>query len=172
MSDKRIEVLLIEDNPDDAELVIRVLKKNHPTIHLEVVQEAVSALDFLFSTGKYAHRLTASTPALVLLDLHLPGNGGLSILRVMKAYARTKGIPVVVFTGSPDDKTRMESYQWGANSYVVKPTDFTEFQRAVQDIGAYWLGRNDGPPATLDNQDNAEAFSRDGHGSKGHIEDL
>jgi two-component system, response regulator len=166
MPDNRIEVLLIEDNLDDAELVTRVLKKHHPTIHLEVVQDAVSALDFLFSTGKYAHRLATSTPALVLLDLVLPGNGGLSILRVMKAYTRTKGIPVVVFTGSSEDRTRLESYQWGANSYVIKPTNYAEFQRAVQEIGAYWLGRNDGPPAAPDVNNATAVFSLDGDGEE------
>jgi two-component system, response regulator len=143
MPNQNMEVLLVEDNADDIELVLRVLRQHYPQLRIEVVRDSVSALDYLFSTGKYANRPFHRTPKLVLLDIGLPGNSGLNVLQVMKAYTRTKAIPVVVFTGNPEDKTKVKSYELGANSFVVKPTNYEDFQQVVQDIGTYWLSRND-----------------------------
>lgn len=140
-----IEVLLVEDNPNDLELALHALKKHHLANHIEVARDGVEALDFIFCTGKYAHRRIEDTPKLVLLDLKLPKVDGLEVLRQIKSDPRTKSIPVVMLTTSRQDRDVIESYQLGVNSYIVKPVDFEQFSETVQQLGLYWLLLNQPP---------------------------
>jgi two-component system, response regulator len=140
--DKPIEVLLIEDNREEARLTTSVLKQQHPDIHVELVQDGPSALDFLFSTGRYSNRAPGKTPALILLDMGLPKMSGIAVLKVIKSYTRTRVIPVVVFTSNPDDQLLLESYQLGVNSFVRKPINFEQFRQTIRTIAGYWLGIN------------------------------
>ncbi len=144
MNDKVI--LLVEDNPDDEALTRRALNKNNILNELVVATDGAMALDYLFGTGLYATRDAAVTPSLVLLDLNLPKIDGLEVLRRMRADERTKLIPVVMLTTSKQDEDVAKSYSHGANSYVCKPVDFTEFVEAARQIGLYWLMINRQPP--------------------------
>lgn len=140
-----IEVLLVEDNPRDAELTIRALKKHNFANRLFVVEDGVEALDFLFCRGSYAQRELANPPKVVLLDLKLPKLNGLEVLREIKADERTRAVPVVMVTSSREDPDIEAAYQLGANSYVVKPVDFDEFVDAMSNLGLYWLLVNQAP---------------------------
>lgn len=142
---KDVEILLVEDNPSDAELTLRALKKQHLANKLHHVKDGAEALDFLFGRGAYAGRKVENGPKLVLLDLKLPKVDGLEVLRQMKADPRTKIIPVVIMTSSKEDRDVIESYQLGVNSYVAKPVDFGQFSKAVEDLGLYWLLINHPP---------------------------
>jgi len=139
-------ILLVEDNPDDVELTLRALKKYNVTNRLDVAQDGVEALDYLFGTGTHADRDTSKMPALILLDLKLPKVDGLEVLRRMRADARTKLLPVVVLTSSKEERDLIESYDQGCNSYIRKPVDFAQFVEAVRQLGLYWLVLNEGPP--------------------------
>ena len=145
MNLNEIEILLVEDNPTDAELTIRALKKKNLTNNLEWVKDGAEALDFLFATGKYADRSTEDLPKLVLLDLRMPKVDGLEVLQKIKADDRTRKIPVVVLTSSKEDKDIVESYKLGVNSYVSKPVEFDEFTEAVSTLGLYWILLNKPP---------------------------
>lgn len=140
-----IEVVLIEDNPHDAELALRALKKSSLANKLQLLQDGAEALDFLFATGAYAAREINNRPKLILLDLKLPKVDGLEILRRLKADERTRTIPVVVMTSSQEEKDIVESYKLGVNSYIVKPVDFDKFVNSVADLGLYWLLLNKVP---------------------------
>ena len=142
MSEKIADILLVEDSPEDAELIMTTLKKHHAEVEIEHVMDGAAALDFLFSTGPYANREMPNTPRLIILDLHLPKVGGTEVLRVIKSYARTSAIPVVMLTTSPEERTILQSYQLGANSFVQKPASLEEFRQAIQGIGYYWLSIN------------------------------
>ncbi len=142
MSEKVVDVLLVEDNPDDAALIMTTLTKQHAETQFEWVSDGAAALDFLFSTGPFADRHLQNTPSLIILDLHLPKVSGTEVLRVIKSYARTSAIPVVILTTSPEEQTILQSYQLGANSYVQKPQDLEEFRQAIRGIGYYWLTVN------------------------------
>jgi two-component system response regulator len=133
-----VDILLVEDNPQDAELTVRSLKKQNLANHLTIVEDGAEALEFLFCNGKYASRVFG-TPKVVLLDLKLPKVGGLEVLRALKADDRTRSIPVVILTSSREDPDIKEAYALGANSYVVKPVDFDAFADAVSKLGLYWL---------------------------------
>ena len=133
------EILLVEDNPNDAELAIRTLKKNNLANRLIHVQDGVEALDFLFRRGKYAEREINQHPRLVLLDLKLPKVSGLEVLRTIKQHEQTKNIPVVVVTSSIEDPDIQSAYALGVNSYVVKPVQFEAFSEAISRLGIYWL---------------------------------
>lgn len=139
-------ILLVEDNPDDQALTLRALKKNHITNEVVVAKDGVEALDYLFGTGQYAGRDASNLPELVLLDLKLPKIDGLEVLARMRADPRTKLLPVVVLTSSREERDLIDSYTSGANSYVRKPVDFTEFTDAVRQLGLYWLLINQPPP--------------------------
>ena len=134
-----IEILLVEDNPRDAELTIRALKKKNLANSLYHVEDGVEALDFLFARGKYAQRDISETPRVVLLDLKLPRVDGLEVLTAIKADERTQTIPVVVVTSSAEDPDVKKAYQLGANSYVIKPVQFDSFMEAMVKVGIYWL---------------------------------
>jgi two-component system response regulator len=134
-----VEILLVEDNPRDAELTIRALKKKNLANNLYHVEDGVEALDFLFGRGKYSGRDINDAPKVVLLDLKLPRVDGLEVLSTMKSDERTQTIPVVIVTSSAEDPDIQTAYQLGANSYVLKPVQFETFIEAMSKIGVYWL---------------------------------
>jgi two-component system response regulator len=140
-----VEILLVEDNPRDAELTQRALRKHNLANHLVHVKDGQEALDWLFATGPYADRPVNHRPKVVLLDLKLPKVDGLEVLRAMRADDRTRTIPVVVLTSSREEQDLVTSYQLGVNSYIVKPVDFENFSDAVVQTGHYWLLLNEEP---------------------------
>lgn len=144
MSDKMI--LLVEDNPDDEALTIRALNKNKIANNLAVARDGVEALDFLFCTGPYSDRDPNDKPEVVLLDLKLPKVDGLEVLRRIRADERTQLLPVVVLTSSREEQDLVKSYSLGANSYIRKPVDFSQFVEAIHQLGMYWLVLNEPPP--------------------------
>ena len=140
-------ILLVEDNPDDEALTLRALKKNNIKNEVVVARDGAEALEFLFGTGKYAGRNTDVIPQVVLLDLKLPKVEGLEVLRQVRADKRTKLLPVVILTSSNEEQDRIQGYGLGANSYVRKPVDFSQFLEAARQLGLYWLVLNETPPA-------------------------
>jgi len=140
-----VDILLVEDNPQDAELTIRALKKHNLANRLTTVEDGAEALDFIFCRGRYATREFMHPPKVVLLDLKLPKVSGLEVLRVLKQDEKTRAIPVVVVTSSREDPDIKTAYALGANSYVVKPVDFDGFAEAVSCLGLYWLLVNQPP---------------------------
>ncbi len=134
-----IEILLAEDNPEDAEMTIRALKKVNLANRLVHVEDGQQALDFLFGEGEFAGREPLSQPRLILLDIKMPRVDGIEVLRRIKSAESTKNIPVVIMTSSAEEKDMYESYNLGVNSYVVKPVEFAEFHKAVSELGLYWL---------------------------------
>jgi two-component system response regulator len=134
-----VEILLVEDSDQDAELTIRALKKQNMANNVHRVEDGQQALHFLFATGPYSDRNIANGPKVVLLDLKLPKVDGLEVLRRVKADDRTKMIPVVVLTSSKEDRDMVESYKLGVNSYITKPVEFEKFLDAVKQFGLYWL---------------------------------
>jgi len=140
-------ILLVEDNPDDEALTLRALKKNNIKNEVVVARDGAEALEFLFGTGKYAGRNTDVIPQVVLLDLKLPKVEGLEVLRQVRADKRTKLLPVVILTSSNEEQDRIQGYDLGANSYVRKPVDFSQFLDAARQLGLYWLVLNEAPPA-------------------------
>ena len=139
-------ILLVEDNPDDVELTLRALRKNNIANDVVVARDGEEALEYLTATGKYAGRVAADLPQVVLLDLKLPKVGGLDVLRAMRADPRTQLLPVVILTSSTEEPDIITSYQLGANSYIRKPMDFNQFLEAVRQLGMYWLVLNQAPP--------------------------
>jgi two-component system response regulator len=142
-------ILLIEDNPDDEELTLRALSRNNIGNHVVVVRDGQEAIDWLEATGPQAGRDVNDIPALILLDLKLPKVDGLDVLRRVRASPRTAIVPVVILTSSKEERDRASGYQSGANSYVQKPVDFTEFVDAVRQLGLYWLVLNEPPPSSV-----------------------
>jgi two-component system, response regulator len=134
---ENVEILLVEDNPTDAELTIRALKKRNLANNLVWVKDGVEALDFIFCRGQYVDRGN-SAPKLILLDLKLPKVDGIEVLRTLKADAKTRTVPVVMLTSSNEERDIVESYQLGVNSYIVKPVDFDKFLEMVSQVGLYW----------------------------------
>jgi two-component system, response regulator len=139
------DILLVEDNPSDAELTIWALRQNNIINGLLHLGDGEEALDYIFATGKYDGRNIAETPRLILLDLKMPKISGLEILKKIKSDERTKMIPVVLLTSSKEDNDIAESYKLGVNSYIVKPVEFENFEKAVSAVGNYWLMINQSP---------------------------
>jgi len=140
-----VDILLVEDNPQDAELTLRALKKRKLANQLFVVEDGAEALDFMFCRGKYTQREIAHPPKVVLLDIKLPKVNGLEVLRAIKTDKRLRTIPVVMVTSSREDPDIQSAYELGANSYVVKPVDFETFAEAMSNLGLYWLLVNQAP---------------------------
>jgi two-component system, response regulator len=146
MKVKNTMILLVEDNPDDEALTLRALKKNNIRNAVFVARDGAEALDFLFCTGAYADRDPNDLPQLILLDIKLPKIDGLEVLRRIRRDKRTHLLPVVVLTSSKEEQDLIEAYEGGANSYVRKPVDFTQFAESIQQLGMYWLVLNEIPP--------------------------
>jgi two-component system response regulator len=140
-----VDILLVEDNPRDAELTIRAIKKRNLVNPLHVVEDGAEALDFVFCRGAYAGREMSTPPKVILLDLKLPKVNGLEVLKAIKADERTRLIPVVMVSSSAEDPDIKAAYALGANSYVVKPVDFDAFVEAMSSLGLYWLLVNKPP---------------------------
>ncbi len=140
-----IEVLLVEDNPSDAELTMRALKKRNLANKLFHAKDGAEALDFVFAQGRFSNRRVENGIKVVLLDLKLPKIDGLEVLRRLKSDERTKKIPIVVMTSSREDRDLVTCYDFGVNGYVVKPVEFEDFSRAVSELGFYWLFLNETP---------------------------
>ena len=145
MTPSRI-ILLVEDNPDDVALTLRVLKKHNIANEVVVAHDGVEALDYLFGTGAYAGRDLRQQPQVILLALKLPKVDGLEVLRRVRNDPRTRLQPVVILTSSNEEIDRVQGYALGANSYVRKPVDFHQFTEAVRQLGLYWLLLNEPPP--------------------------
>jgi CheY-like chemotaxis protein len=145
MNNYEIDVLLVEDNPRDAEMTLRTLRKHNLVNQVVHVNDGKEALDWLFGTGLYVGRDPNCHPKIVLLDLKLPKVDGLDVLRAIRTDERTRNMPVVVMTSSLEDRDVVESYKLGVNSYVVKPVDFDAFSAAVAELGHYWLLTNQKP---------------------------
>ncbi|MEW6585285.1 MAG: response regulator [Nitrospirota bacterium] len=142
---REVEILLVEDNANDAELTLRALKGHNLANSVFLVADGEEALNFIFARGAFSERKVESGPKIILLDLKLPKVDGLEVLRAVKSDQRTRIIPVIVLTSSREEKDIVESYKLGVNSYIVKPVDFDKFIAAVKDIGLYWLLLNQSP---------------------------
>ena len=143
---ERKVILLVEDNHRDEALTLRALKKSNIVNAVVVARDGVEALDYLFSTGKYVNSTPNIMPQLILLDLKMPKLDGLQVLREIRADARTKRLPVVIFTSSNEEEDLIRSYDLGANGYVRKPVAFEQFQDATRQLGMYWLLLNEAAP--------------------------
>jgi two-component system response regulator len=145
-----MDILLIEDNPEDVEITLRAFKKHHIANKIHVVRDGEEALECLFGTGRYTEGSPCQNTRLILLDLKLPKVDGLEILQKCKTDPRTKHIPVVVLTSSREEQDLVKSYNYGVNSYVVKPVDFPQFSDAVRQLGMYWMLLNQVPAELTD----------------------
>jgi two-component system response regulator len=146
MSENAIEILLVDDNPSDADLTLYVIEKCGLRQRLKLVRDGAEALDFLLGQGAYSQKETATAdPKVVLLDLKLPKINGAEVLRRIKSDPRTRDIPVVVLTSSDEERDVRQAYDLGANSYVVKPVDFKQFSEDIRQVVTYWLRLNQRP---------------------------
>lgn len=141
-------ILLVEDNPADVELTLAALKKTKLANDIIVARDGVEALDFIFSQGRHANRDTGH-PAVVLLDLKLPKVDGLEVLERVKQHPRLRAIPIVMLTSSREESDIVRSYQFGVNSFVVKPVEFSAFFKAIRDLGVFWAVLNEPPPGDI-----------------------
>jgi len=146
MNNLEVELLLVEDDPNDVELTLIALRKHKLANKIHVVCDGEEALDFLFCRGVYSRRSFNGQPKVILLDLKLPKIGGLEVLKAIKADPRTRAVPVVVMTSSREQRDMVEGYRLGVNSYIQKPIDFNQFQTVIKDLGYYWLVVNQSPP--------------------------
>lgn len=135
-------ILLVEDNPQDEMLILRSLRKVNLANQVDVARDGQQALDYLFREGEFAGRGGAGLPTVVLLDINLPRVNGLEVLERLRGDQRTRTLPVVILTSSDEERDRLRSYEHGANSFVRKPLDFTEFAESVASLGVYWLALN------------------------------
>ena len=140
-----VEILLVEDDPNDVELTLHALQRNNVSNQVHVVRDGAEALEFIFCTGSFAHHSIHTSLKVIVLDLKLPLVNGLEVLRRVKSDPRTRTIPVVVVTSSRQDPDIAQSYQLGVNSYIVKPVDFEQFSEAMRQLGLYWLLLNQPP---------------------------
>jgi two-component system, response regulator len=153
MSLNPVDILLVEDNPDDLDLTLYALQRNNLANAVHIARDGEEALDFIFCRGKHQERRFDDPPKVVLLDLKLPKVDGLEVLRAMKNDKRTKPVPVVVMTSSKEQRDLLEGYQLGVNSYIQKPVDFDEFRHLIKQLGFYWLVVNQPPPAAAFSSD-------------------
>jgi CheY-like chemotaxis protein len=147
MTERQIEILLVEDNQDDVELTLHALRKENLANSIHVARDGEEALEFLFCDGAHSHRSFDCPPRLVLLDLKLPKVDGMEVLRRLKGDPRTRTIPVVILTSSKEERDLVNGYGLGANSYIQKPVDFEQFRETVKNVGLYWLLINQAPVA-------------------------
>ncbi|HXY77531.1 MAG TPA: response regulator [Candidatus Acidoferrales bacterium] len=141
-----VEILLVEDNPADAELTLHALKKSKLANKIQLARDGEEALDFIFCRNSFANRRIDNGPRLILLDLKLPKVDGLQVLQAIKSDPRTQAIPIIVLTSSKEEQDLVRSYRLGVNSYIQKPVNFAEFQEVVRQLGMYWLIVNTKPP--------------------------
>lgn len=145
MNPTALEILLVEDNPNDIDLTLYALNQHRIVNRIHVVRDGAEALEFLFCNGRYADRNAHDAPKVILLDLKLPLVDGLDVLRQIRADERTRLLPVVVLTSSHEERDIVDSYRLGVNSYIVKPVDFEQFTETVRSLGLYWLLYNHHP---------------------------
>lgn len=145
VGEREVEILLVEDNPSDAELTLRALKKNNLANKVFHVADGEEALNFIYCRGLYLERMIDDIPRVILLDLKLPKVDGLEVLKILKSDPLTREIPIVVLTSSTEERDIVETYRLGANSYIVKPVNFDRFSAAVKELGFYWLLLNQPP---------------------------
>ena len=143
MEFEKRDIVVVEDNPNDAELMVRSLKKNNLADKLIVLEDGEQALDYIFCTGEYKGRDFDGSPKVIFLDLKLPKVHGLEVLKQVKSNKQTKKIPIVIVTSSREDPDIKAAYELGANSYVVKPVDFTKFKETINQLGLYWIVVNE-----------------------------
>ena len=146
MTEDVVEILLVEDNPNDEELTLHAFRKYHLTNRMQVVRDGEEALDFIFCRGAFSERNIQNGPKVVLLDIKLPKVDGLEVLRQIKADERTRKIPVVLLTSSREEQDVLRTYDLGVNAYVVKPVVFSDFVNAVKVLGQFWAVINEPPP--------------------------
>jgi len=144
---REVEILLVEDNPEDVELTLHALRQENLANCIQVVRDGEEALDFVFCRGDFAGRSFETPPRVILLDLKLPKVDGMEVLREVKSDPRTKAIPVVILTASREEKDLVNGYHLGVNGYIQKPVDFDKFREIVKRLGLYWLVVNEPPPA-------------------------
>jgi CheY-like chemotaxis protein len=137
-----IDLLLVEDNPQDLELALLALRQANPSLHIHVARDGAEALEYIFCEGAYTGRLISDTPKVILLDLKLPKVDGFDVLKRLKGDPRTSAVPVVVLTSSSEQRDLVDSYHLGVNSYIVKPVNFERYTQAVRDLGLYWMIHN------------------------------
>jgi two-component system, response regulator len=145
MVENILDIILVEDNSYDIEMTLDALKGNHFANRVKVLKDGEEAINYIFGQGEYADRGICEDPTLILLDLNLPKISGIEILKRIRSDERTKNMPVVVLTASRLDKDRIESYNLGVNSYIIKPVEFENFAHAVAQIGYYWVALNKSP---------------------------
>jgi|SRR5919109_499328 CheY-like chemotaxis protein len=153
MPESGLEILVVEDNPKDLKLTMNALNRRNLANRIEVARDGEEALDYLFCRGRFASRSQNAPPRLVLLDLKLPKVDGIEVLKTIKGDPRTKPIPVVILTGSKEERDLVEGYRLGVNAYIQKPVDFDQFRNIVEQLGLFWLVINQPPPSS--------AFERD-----------
>jgi CheY-like chemotaxis protein len=146
MTGNEIEILIVEDNPDDLEMTLRALRRAHLANNIHVARDGAEALEFIFAQGMHAGRKVENGPKVILLDLKLPKVDGLQVLREIKSRPETRPIPVVALTSSREEKDMVACYQLGVNSYIQKPVDFEQFRETIKTIGLYWTKLNEPPP--------------------------
>jgi CheY-like chemotaxis protein len=148
-TEAEVEILLVEDNPSDAELAVYELRRHKFVNRIHVISDGAEAMDFIFCRGAYSGRSFLHPPKVILLDVKLPKVDGLEILRAIKSDPRTRATPVVILTSSSEQRDLIESYRLGANAYIQKPVDFDEFRRVIEQVGMFWLAVNRTPPAEV-----------------------
>jgi CheY-like chemotaxis protein len=147
ITDGSVDILMVEDNPNDEELTLHELRRYHLANAIQVVRDGQEALEYIFCTDRYATRHIEDRPSVILLDIKLPLIDGLEVLRRIKQDPRTRTIPVVMLTSSREERDMIESYRLGVNSYIVKPVDFDQFKESARSLGMYWLLLNRPPKA-------------------------
>ncbi len=145
----QIDILLVEDNPLEAKLALKALAKNNLANKIFHVIDGEEALDFIFTRGRFSYRLDMAYPKVILLDLKLPKVSGLEVIQQLKADELTRAIPIVILTASNHERDMKVGYEFGVNSYIVKPVEFDNFSKIVADLGMYWIFINQTPPSGI-----------------------